>query len=104
MTTRRHMLPGALLEEPGPQRAGRDWLVDATLFLVAIAIGTLAFGSSEDQHSELGALIDVVAGAIGWIALWWRRRRPVAVAVLTLGLSAISAFVAGAGLIALFNV
>jgi signal transduction histidine kinase len=104
MATRRHMLPGALLEEPGAKRTGRDWLVDVVLSLLAIAIGIAIFGPTEDQHSELGALIDLVAGVAGLIALWWRRRFPVAVAVLTLGCSAFSAFVAGAGLIALFNV
>jgi signal transduction histidine kinase len=104
MTTRRHMLPGALLEEPGAKRTGRDWLVDTALMLIAIGIGVIVFSPSEDQHSELGSLIDLVAGVIGWIALWWRRRWPVGVAVLTLSMSAFSAFVAGAGLIALFNV
>jgi signal transduction histidine kinase len=104
MTTRRHMLPGALLEEPGAKRTGRDWLVDATLFLLAAGIGGVVYGASQDEHSDLGTLFDVAAGVIGWIALWWRRRRPVAVAVLTLGLSAFSAFVGGAALIALFNV
>src|ERR1044072_6073763 len=104
MTTRRHMLPSALLEEPGSKRTGRDWLVDVALLLIAIGIGIAAFGPTEDEHSELGALIDVVSGVIGWIALWWRRRWPVAVAVLTISLSAVSAFVAGAALIALFNV
>src|SRR5262245_48982538 len=98
MTTRRHMLPGALLEEPGAKRTGRDWLVDATMFLVAVGLGVYIFSASEDQHSELGSLIDLVAGVIGWAALWWRRRWPVAVAVLTLSMSAFSAFVAGAGL------
>jgi signal transduction histidine kinase len=98
------MLPSALLEEPGAKRTGRDWLVDIVLTLVAIGIGVLVFGPSEDQHSELGALLDLVAGVTGVLALWWRRRWPVPVAVLTLALSSFSAFVAGAGLIALFNV
>ena len=39
MTTRRHMLPGALLEEPGGKRTGRDWLVDVAMLLIAIGIG-----------------------------------------------------------------
>ena len=104
MTTRSNMLPSALLEEPGAKRTARDWLVDLTMLLVAIGIGLLAFEPTEDQHSELMALIDVLCGVVGWIALWWRRRWPVAVAVLTLSLSTISAFVAGAALIALFNV
>ncbi len=98
------MLPGALLEEPGAKRTARDWLVDALFFLLAIGIGLAVYSSSEDQHGELASLIDVAAGVIGWIALWWRRRWPVAVAVITLTLSAFSAFVAGAALLALFNV
>ena len=92
MTTRRHMLPGALLEEPGSKRTGRDWLVDVAMLLIAIAIGIAVFSPTEDQHSDVGALVDVVFGVIGWIALWWRRRWPVAVAVITLTLSAVSAF------------
>jgi signal transduction histidine kinase len=104
MTTRRHMLPSALLEEPGSKRTGRDWLVDVVLLLIAIGIGVLVFSSSEDQHGDVASLIDVVSGVIGWIALWWRRRWPIAVAVITIALSAFSAFVAGAALIALFNV
>ena len=98
------MLPSALLEEPGSKRTGRDWLVDVAMLLIAIGIGVAVFSPTEDQHSDFGALIDVVFGVIGWIALWWRRRWPVAVAVITLTLSAVSAFVAGAALIALFNV
>jgi signal transduction histidine kinase len=104
MTARRYMLPGALLEEPGAKRTARDWLVDALFFLLAVGIGLLVYSSSEDQHGDLAALIDVASGVIGWIALWWRRRWPVVVAVITLTLSAFSAFVAGAALIALFNV
>ena len=65
------------------------------MLLVAIGIGVLVFSSSEDQHGELASLIDLVSGVIGWIALWWRRRWPVAVAVITLTLSAFSAFVGG---------
>jgi signal transduction histidine kinase len=104
MSTRRYMLPGALLEEPGAKRTARDWLVDSLFFLLAIGIGLLAFSPTKDQHGDLTSLIDVACGVIGWIALWWRRRWPVAVAVITLTLSAISALVAGAALIALFNV
>jgi signal transduction histidine kinase len=104
MSTRRYMLPGALLEEPGAKRTARDWLVDSLFFLLAIGIGLLAFSPTKDQHGDLTSLIDVASGVIGWIALWWRRRWPVAVAVITLALSAISALVAGAALIALFNV
>jgi signal transduction histidine kinase len=104
MTARRSMLPGALLEEPGAKRTARDWLVDVAFFLLAIGFGLVVYSSTEDQHGDLAALIDVACGVIGWVALWWRRRWPVAVAVITLTLSAISAFVAGAALIALFNV
>ena len=52
------------------------------------------------------ALVDVVFGAASrWIALWWRRRWPVGGGRRSRSRSsAFSAFVAGAGLIALFNV
>ena len=55
MTTRRHMLPSALLEEPGSKRTGRDWLVDVAMLLIAIGIGVAVFSPTEDQHSDAPA-------------------------------------------------
>ncbi len=104
MNPRWQMLPGGLLEEPGAKRSARDWIVDATMFVLAVALGMFVFATSEDQHSDGMAFLDVVLGAIALGALWWRRRYPLAVGLIVVVPSAVSAFAAGAGVIALFNV
>ena len=98
------MLPGGLLEEPGAKRSARDWIVDATMTVVALVIGALVFAPTEDQHSDGMAFLDVVLGFVAVTTLWWRRRWPVAVAIIASLCSAIAAFAAGAALLALFNV
>ena len=104
MDTRQYMLPGGLLEEPGAKRSARDWIVDATMTVVALVIGALVFAPTEDQHSDGMAFLDVVLGFVAVTTLWWRRRWPVAVAIIASLCSAIAAFAAGAALLALFNV
>jgi signal transduction histidine kinase len=104
MDTRQYMLPGGLLEEPGAKRSARDWIVDATMTVVALVIGALVFAPTEDQHSDGMAFLDVVLGFVAVTTLWWRRRWPVAVAIIATLCSAIAAFAAGAALLALFNV
>ncbi len=99
------MLPGGLLQAPGPtKRTPRDWIVDATMVLCALAIGGVAFFGTADQHSETMQFWDLVIGVLCFIPLWWRRRHPLAVALLTGIPSMISALAAGPALIALFNV
>ncbi len=101
---RSRMLPGGLLEASSGKRSARDWIVDLTMFALAILIGFIALGDSEDQHSELAILIDLVLGVVCAIALWFRRRHPVGVAAFTSACGFVSAMSAGAGLFALFNI
>jgi signal transduction histidine kinase len=98
------MLPGGLLEESGGRRSARDWIVDATMFVLALSIGALALGSTEARHSEEMLFVDLVIGTVSLVALWWRRRYPLTVALIAIVPGCISAFSAGAGLIALFNI
>ena len=102
--TRWQMLPGGLLEEPGAKRSTRDWIVDAVMLLVALAIGAFTLCGTENQHSEDMVFFDLVIGLLAIIPLWWRRRWPFAVALITILPGFVSAFAAGAGLIGLFNV
>jgi signal transduction histidine kinase len=98
------MLPGGLLEEPGAKRSARDWIVDATMLVLALAVGAIALGSTEKQHSEWMAFVDLLVGLAVLVPLWWRRRHPLAVSLIATIPGVISAFAAGAGLVALFNV
>jgi hypothetical protein len=54
------MLPGGLLEEPGAKRSARDWIVDATMLVLALAVGAIALGSTEKQRSEWMAFVDLL--------------------------------------------
>src|SRR3954447_9356748 len=98
------MLPGGLLQEPGAKRTTRDWIVDATMFVLALAIGAGALATSEDRHSETTLFVDLVIGLACLVSFWWRRRYPFAVALITIVPGAFSAMAAGPGIIGLFNV
>jgi signal transduction histidine kinase len=98
------MLPGALLESSSGKRSTRDWIVDVTMYVVALAVGGVALGTTAERHSEEMVFVDLVIGIGTLIALWWRRRYPFTVALVTIIPGAVSAFAGGAGLIALFNV
>lgn len=105
MSVVRHMLPGGLLHEPSGKRTARDWIVDAMMLIVALGIGGIALGETEDFHpSDEAVFFDLVIGVATLVPLWWRRRYPFAVAVLAIVPGIVSAAAAGAGVVALFNV
>ncbi|MFI5935208.1 histidine kinase [Actinoplanes sp. NPDC051494] len=110
------LLPAFLRDEPdrprGP-RSGRDWMIDVFCFTLSIGWAVLCMG---DLLSPQPSMIPGWAGTAPWliwtdmavgialsVALWWRRRWPVQIAIAgaVLGMFAIS--VAVAGLIALFT-
>src|SRR5262245_5803216 len=98
------MLPGGLLEESGSKRSARDWIVDATMLAVALGVGMVSLGSTEKLHpSDELVFLYLVLGLLALVPLWWRRTHPLAVGLIALPPGVVSAFAAGAGLIALFN-
>jgi signal transduction histidine kinase len=96
------LLPGVLVpDHSGPRRTTRDWLVDAACFVLAVAFGALAF--SDAERSGAFALADALAGIPACLALWWRRRWPVPVALLEIALGSWSTAAGGASLIAILS-
>jgi signal transduction histidine kinase len=87
------------------RRSRRDWYVDTSLFLAAIGLGIPSLIASY-HHGLRGALVfmDVLIGILVCIALWWRRRWPFALGVVSAPLLALSSFAGPAGAIILFTV
>jgi signal transduction histidine kinase len=75
-------------------------LADAGLFAFAGGLGALALGYLWHSHGELFDAADLAAGGAACLALWWRRARPVLVAVLAFCAGAFSPLAVGACLVA----
>ena len=104
------MLPEVLVpaerDAARPKRSRRDWVVDTTLFVLALFLGAIVFGNVE-QREDLAdgfLFLDLAASIAGCVLLWWRRRWPVHVAIAISLLSAFSSFASGAALLSLFTV
>jgi signal transduction histidine kinase len=99
----RLLLPSAMLEEPRGRRSVRDWIVDVTMFALALGIGALVLEDTWSDHSDLQVVLDIVFGAAAALSLWWRRSHPAAVGAFAGVLSLVSALASGAGVVAFFN-
>ncbi|MEU9861392.1 histidine kinase [Streptomyces sp. NPDC047971] len=104
------LLPSAMADPPAdapagrrPRRTVRDWVVDTTLFLLAVLFGLIAADATEQFNSEAVALADQIVGAAACCALWLRRRWPVALAVGLALVSVVAPLAGGAFLAALFS-
>ena len=101
------LLPGVLVPDPDRnprKRSTRDWIVDVFCFAIAVLGGVLVFSEAEPEMSETLAFYDLLGGAICCVALWWRRRWPVGVALFMLPFGTYASSSAFAGLIVLFTV
>ena len=91
-----------------PRRRPRDWVVDTLVFLLAVLFGLLAIGgrleASPPVEQDWLFWADVVAGAIGCLGLWLRRRWPVGLALVLIALSTFSESVAGAMVLGILTV
>jgi signal transduction histidine kinase len=89
------------------RRSARDWAVDTAAVVLSLACGAVFVGAALYQPappSDALVAADVLAGLIGCLALWWRRRWPVGVAVLLLCLGGFSDMASPACGVALFTV
>jgi signal transduction histidine kinase len=82
--------------------------VDTLLFLTAVLYGLLVVGGwlEASPRPEMDWLVtaDLVAGALGCLGLWLRRRWPVGLALVLIAFSTFSDVVAGAMVLALLTV
>ena len=92
-------------EAPPAPRSRRDWVVDSALFVLATALGGVALVSSA-RHGLDGPLlvVDAIGGAALCLALWWRRRWPLGLGVVSIPILAISSSAGPAGIVILFTV
>ncbi|GAA1313387.1 sensor histidine kinase [Pseudonocardia xinjiangensis] len=103
---------GLLPPEPpvstGAWHTARDRAADVGCVVVAAAIAFLVFmpppGPGSLGLPDAPPLVNLAAGALSWLSLWWRRRWPVPLAVaLVLG-AVLVPTVVGAAALALFTV
>ncbi|WP_373314284.1 sensor histidine kinase [Catellatospora coxensis] len=102
----RHLLPGDLQPDGAVRRrTARDWAVDAALFVAAVLIGLTVYDleAAGRPVPELIQLADLVAGVVLCVALFWRRRCPLALAVATAVAGSFSPLSGGAAIVALLT-
>jgi signal transduction histidine kinase len=97
------LLPGELRPVDDGARSPRDWVVDTLVFAGAVIAGLFLTGATEAEHSELGMLADIVFSTAACLALWWRRRYPVAIAAAIFVVSPVAMGAGGAAIVACFN-
>jgi len=90
---------------PAARRSQRDWIIDAALFLLAVAGGASALHDQVGRGLEAPLLVlDVIGGAALCLSLWWRRRWPFALGLASVAMQAFSSSAGFAALIILFTV
>ncbi|MGW0506911.1 sensor histidine kinase [Micromonospora sp. NPDC003241] len=107
------LLPGALgATDRRPRRTMRDWLIDSTCFLISLGWVVLATfdaltpAPTFAERLPYGWMIvaDAVLGLACTVALWWRRRWPLGLVLVTLPLTMVSVTSIAALLIIYFTV
>ena len=100
--------------EPVRPRTTRDWVVDTITFLIALAflvlttLEELVWQEGAQSGFDYGpawiAWADVVPSLLLCVGLWWRRRRPVTLALISVPLGLFSSASGGAVAILMFTV
>src|SRR3954467_2402504 len=72
----RSALPGVVIDAPDEQRARRDHLVDAAIYLVAFAISAFTLADAWQMLPPWLRVLSVVVGIATLVSLHWRRPHP----------------------------
>jgi signal transduction histidine kinase len=91
----------AFSEPPAGASLPGSRLADGALFACAAVLGGITLGSLWRSHGMVLDVVDLAAGVVACLALWWRRAHPVAVCLLVLAAAALSPLALGAGLVAI---
>ena len=102
-------MPGAVRAEletdPHPligRRSKRDIAIDVLMILLAAAIGAVAISPRLDDISGM-IVADLAVGVAGCVAMVWRRRWPLALAIVTTVASGFTSAIGGVALLAVFS-
>jgi signal transduction histidine kinase len=98
----RSALPGVVIDAPDEGRERRDRIVDASMYLVAFAIGFATLVDTWELHAPWLRPVAIVFGIAGVVSLRWRRSHPAAVGIFASAVS-IVIVTSGANFVALFN-
>ncbi|WP_405796881.1 sensor histidine kinase [Streptomyces sp. NBC_01506] len=104
-----HVEGGAARNGPvgGPaRRTARDWIVDASVFAWAVGWWALILTYQLPAYGHLPdwmAAVDAPLGALACLSLWWRRRFPLLVALLSVPSGALANTTFGAGSVIILN-
>ncbi len=111
-TVPRWLLPGELAalgrRAPRPGRTARDWAVDLVLFAAASLVWLETWTAAPPYYVEAVpgwmSTVDPWVGAVACLALWWRRRWPVVIALGTLAALMVADSALGASLVMVLTV
>jgi signal transduction histidine kinase len=107
----RWALPGELAGLPPGRRTVRDWAVDAVLFGFAVLVWFLLLEDSvrspDEKYAEMVPgwmiTIDPWVGVAACLALWWRRRFPLLLALALIPGLAFAGTATGAVMVSIFT-
>ena len=97
----RSLLPGGMVAGRDAPRSARDWTIDVLVSLLSLLGGVVLIAIQ--HYDDARWMLDATLGVATIVALWWRRRHPVGVAVGTMLVSIVSASSGVAALVALFS-